>query len=74
MTQFSLHALRVMERRGITVDEVEQAIASPAGDAKPGTGDDTVVQSGFTDESGILRVVRSTVDGCVVSAWWELKP
>jgi hypothetical protein len=74
MTHFSAHALGVMARRGITVDEVEQAIANPAGYAKPGTGDDTVVQSGLTDEGGILRVVRSTVDGCVVSVWWELKP
>jgi hypothetical protein len=74
VTEFTRHALDRMAQRDITAEQVEQALANPAGLPNRQISDDTVMHRGFTDGGGILWIVVSGQEGRVVSVWWELKP
>lgn len=58
-----------MAERGITLDDVETALAHPFGAPAPGDNGN-LVQAGFAG-GRLLKVVTSPDGGTLVSAYWS---
>jgi hypothetical protein len=71
MTTFSRHAREQMERRGITLEDVESALRKRMGTPDPGSRPDTIVLTGIDAGGRLLKIVVDSVDNNHVVTAYE---